>query len=155
MTALPLNAGLFFEDFQTGQKVKSAGRTITEHDIATFAGLSGDFNQIHTDAEFAKSTPFGQRIAHGLMALSFTLLALTGWPLSSHGVGASHFLVGVFGGLQSAGWLSRPASWVQTSSPSAKWVSGNLSNRSLSAIPSTLIWKSWKPRPSLAWEADW
>ncbi|MEI7849299.1 MAG: MaoC/PaaZ C-terminal domain-containing protein [Chloroflexota bacterium] len=70
MSTLPLNSGLFFEDFQPGQKVSSAGRTITEHDIATFAGLSGDFNQIHTDAEFARATQFGQRIAHGLLGLS-------------------------------------------------------------------------------------
>ena len=70
MSALPLNAGLFYEDFQAGQKVRSAGRTVTEHDIAAFAGLSGDFNQIHTDAEFARSTPFGQRVAHGLLGLS-------------------------------------------------------------------------------------
>jgi len=65
-----MNTGLFFEDFQPGQTVNSVGRTVTEHDIATFAGLSGDFNQIHTDAEFARSTPFGQRIAHGLLGLS-------------------------------------------------------------------------------------
>lgn len=70
MSSLPLNTGLVFEDFQIGLKVTSAGRTITEHEISTFAGLSGDFNQIHTDAEFAKSTPFGQRIAHGLLGLS-------------------------------------------------------------------------------------
>jgi acyl dehydratase len=70
MSTLPLNSGLFFEDFQPGQKASSAGRTITEHDIATFAGLSGDFNQIHTDAEFARATQFGQRIAHGLLGLS-------------------------------------------------------------------------------------
>jgi len=70
MSALPLNTGLFFEDFQPGQKVTSVGRTITEHDIVTFAGLSGDFNQIHTDAEYARSTPFGQRIAHGLLGLA-------------------------------------------------------------------------------------
>jgi acyl dehydratase len=70
MSSLPLNTGLFFEDFQPGQKVVSVGRTITEHDIAAFAGLSGDFNQIHTNAEFARSTPFGQRIAHGLLGLS-------------------------------------------------------------------------------------
>ena len=70
MSATTLNSGFYFEDFQPGQKVKSAGRTVTEHDIATFAGLSGDFNQIHTDAEFARSTPFGQRIAHGLLGLS-------------------------------------------------------------------------------------
>ncbi len=65
-----MNTSLFFEDFQPGLKVLTAGRTITEHDIANFAGLSGDFNQIHTDAEFARSTPFGQRIAHGLLGLS-------------------------------------------------------------------------------------
>jgi acyl dehydratase len=63
-------SALFFEDFQPGMKVTSAGRTVTEHDVATFAGLSGDFNQIHTDAEFAKTTPFGQRIAHGLLGLA-------------------------------------------------------------------------------------
>jgi len=70
MSALPLKNGLFFEEFQPGQKVNSAGRTVTEHDIATFAGLSGDFNQIHTDAEFARTTPFGQRISHGLLGLA-------------------------------------------------------------------------------------
>ena len=70
MSTLPLNPGLFFEDFQPGQKVSSVGRTVTEHDIVSFAGLSGDFNMIHTNAEFAKSTPFGQRIAHGLLGLA-------------------------------------------------------------------------------------
>ncbi len=63
-------SALFFEDFQPGLKVTSAGRTITEYEVAAFAGLSGDFNQIHTDAEFAKATPFGRRIAHGLLGLS-------------------------------------------------------------------------------------
>ena len=47
-------------------------RTIAESDIFTFAGLSGDFNQIHTDAEFAKTTPFGQRVAHGLLGVAIT-----------------------------------------------------------------------------------
>ena len=70
MPTLPLSTGLFFEDFQPGQKVSSMGRTVTEHDVVTFAGLSGDFNQIHTDAEFAKSTPFGQRISHGILGLA-------------------------------------------------------------------------------------
>ncbi len=50
-----------------------------------------------------------QRIAHGLMALSFTLLAFTGWPLSSHGVGASHYLVALFGGLEMTGLIHRGA----------------------------------------------
>jgi 3-hydroxybutyryl-CoA dehydratase len=62
--------GLYFEEFEVGQKIISAGRTISESDIISFAGLSGDFNQIHTDAEFSKNTPYGQRIAHGLLGLS-------------------------------------------------------------------------------------
>ena len=70
MSNLPMNAGLFFEDFETGQTGVTATRTVTEHDIVAFAGLSGDFNLIHVDAEFAKTTPFGQRIAHGLLGLA-------------------------------------------------------------------------------------
>jgi acyl dehydratase len=70
MSQLPISTGLFFEDFQVGQKGVSATRTITEYDIMTFAGLTGDFNLIHVDAEFSKKTPFGQRIAHGLLGLS-------------------------------------------------------------------------------------
>ena len=70
MSPLPTPHGLYFEEFQTGQKVVSPGRTITESDIVAFAGLSGDFNQIHTDAEYSQTTPFGQRVAHGLLCLS-------------------------------------------------------------------------------------
>ena len=62
--------GLYFEQFEPGLRVLAAARTITEGDIVTFAGLSGDYNQIHTDVEFSKSTPFGQRVAHGLLVLS-------------------------------------------------------------------------------------
>lgn len=62
--------GMYFEEFEVGQRFISAGRTITESDIVTFAGLSGDYNQIHTDAEFSKETPYGQRIAHGLLVTS-------------------------------------------------------------------------------------
>ncbi len=67
---LPAAHGMYFEEFEVGQKIVSAARTLTESDIVTFAGLSGDYNQIHTDAEFSKGTPFGQRIAHGLLGLS-------------------------------------------------------------------------------------
>ena len=72
--------GMYFEEFQVGQRFVSAGRTITESDIVTFAGLSGDYNQIHTDAEFSKSTPFGQRVAHGLLVTSIAsgLVTLSG-----------------------------------------------------------------------------
>lgn len=62
--------GRYFEEFAVGQSYTSVGRTITEHDVLTFAGLSGDYNQIHTDSEFAKTTPYGQRIAHGLLGLA-------------------------------------------------------------------------------------
>lgn len=62
--------GLYFEEFQVGQHLTSPGRTVTESDVVTFAGLSGDFNQIHTDAEYSKNTPFQARVAHGLLGLS-------------------------------------------------------------------------------------
>jgi acyl dehydratase len=72
--------GLYFEEFETGQKVVSPGRTITESDIVCFAGLSGDYTQIHTDSEFAQNTPFGRRVAHGLLVMSIAsgLAARTG-----------------------------------------------------------------------------
>jgi 3-hydroxybutyryl-CoA dehydratase len=63
-------AGLYFEEFSVGQTVKTAARTVSEDAIFSFAGLTGDYNQIHTDAEFAKNTQFGQRVAHGLLGLS-------------------------------------------------------------------------------------
>lgn len=81
MSPLPSKPrGMYFEEFQAGQKITSAGRTITEADIVAFAGLSGDFTTIHTDAEYSKNTPAGQRIAHGLLVLSVAsgLAAQTG-----------------------------------------------------------------------------
>jgi acyl dehydratase len=65
--------GMYFEEFEVGQRMVSAGRTITEADIVMFAGLTGDYTQIHTDIEFAKGTIFGQRVAHGLLVLTYTL----------------------------------------------------------------------------------
>ncbi len=62
--------GLYFEDFEVGMKVVTAARTIAEADIITFAGLSGDFNQIHTDEVYASNDTFGRRIAHGLLVQS-------------------------------------------------------------------------------------
>jgi acyl dehydratase len=67
---IPANRGLYFEEFEVGQQIITVGRTIAESDIFAFAGISGDFNQIHTDAEFSKNTPFGQRVAHGLLGLA-------------------------------------------------------------------------------------
>jgi 3-hydroxybutyryl-CoA dehydratase len=61
---------LFFDDVTVGQEWKSLGRTVTQADIVNFAGISGDFNPIHVDHEFARSTPFQQPIAHGLLTFS-------------------------------------------------------------------------------------
>ena len=62
--------GLYFEQFEVGSEQISPARTITETDVVIFAGLSGDYTQLHTDEEFAKQTPFGRRIAHGALVLS-------------------------------------------------------------------------------------
>ena len=62
--------GMLFEEFEVGLDIKTAARTITETDIVNFAGLSGDFNFIHTNADAAKDTPFGQRVAHGMLVAS-------------------------------------------------------------------------------------
>lgn len=62
--------GLYFEDFAEGMELETRGRTITEADIVAFAGLSGDYNPMHTNAEYAARTQFGQRVAHGLLGLS-------------------------------------------------------------------------------------
>lgn len=72
--------GMYFEEFEAGQKIISAGRTVTESDIVSFAGLSGDFNQIHVDAQYSKDSLAGQRVAHGLliMAIASGLAAQTG-----------------------------------------------------------------------------
>jgi 3-hydroxybutyryl-CoA dehydratase len=70
MVANPIQHGMWFEEFEIGQQIITPGRTITESDIVSFAGLSGDYNQIHTNAGFAETTPFGQRVAHGLLGLS-------------------------------------------------------------------------------------
>ncbi|WP_158747868.1 MaoC/PaaZ C-terminal domain-containing protein [Acidisphaera sp. L21] len=57
--------GRYFEQFAVDATFRTPGRTITEADIGTFAGLTGDYNPVHTDAEFAATTEFGTRIAHG------------------------------------------------------------------------------------------
>jgi 3-hydroxybutyryl-CoA dehydratase len=68
----------YFEDFTEGMRFLTAARTITEADIVNFAGLSGDFNPIHTNAVHAAGTMFGQRIAHGLLVLSIASGLTTG-----------------------------------------------------------------------------
>jgi acyl dehydratase len=62
----------YFEDCSVGDTHVTPARTITETDVVMFAALSGDYNPLHTDAEFAKTTLFEQRIAHGLLGLAIT-----------------------------------------------------------------------------------
>lgn len=62
--------GLYYEDFEVGVSHVTAARTVTEADVVTFAGVSGDFNPLHTNEEFGKSTPFKGRVAHGVLTLA-------------------------------------------------------------------------------------
>ncbi|VEF48137.1 maoC family protein [Bacillus freudenreichii] len=70
-------------DFGVGQKAQFS-RTITESDLVQFAGLSGDFNPIHVDRQYAEGTFFGERISHGLLTASF-LSRLLGMQLPGPG----------------------------------------------------------------------
>jgi len=62
--------GRYFEEFAPGDKIVTPARTIYQADISQFAGLSGDYNPIHTDDEYCRETPFGAPLAHGLLVLS-------------------------------------------------------------------------------------
>lgn len=61
---------LYLEDLEEGSSWKSPARTITETDIVSFAGMTGDYDPLHVDHEFASQTPYGKPIAHGLLGLS-------------------------------------------------------------------------------------
>jgi len=63
----PTRRGFWFEEFEPGLVVESPGRTITEADVVNFAGLSGDYTELHTNEEYASATPFRHRIAHGML----------------------------------------------------------------------------------------
>ena len=90
-TGVPKPRGMYFEDFEVGQTLTTGRRTVTSTDIVNFACLSGDFNDVHTNHEYAKATPFGEPIAHGPLVFAIaaglnyasgmndgTLLALLG-----------------------------------------------------------------------------
>jgi acyl dehydratase len=61
---------LYFDDLNVGDEWVSPRRTVTEADVVAFACLSGDFNPIHVDHEFARKTPFGRPVAHGLLGMA-------------------------------------------------------------------------------------
>ena len=65
--------GKFFEDFEVGQKMVTRGRTITESDIVQFGTLTGDFNPMHFDADYMQDHMLGQRVAHGMLTISYAI----------------------------------------------------------------------------------
>jgi 3-hydroxybutyryl-CoA dehydratase len=68
-----MNFSAPFEDLPVGASFTSRGRTVTEADVVGFAGLTGDWHPQHSDAEWASSSPFGERIAHGMLVLSMAV----------------------------------------------------------------------------------
>jgi acyl dehydratase len=63
-------APLYFEDVEVGLRFETPGRTVTEADLVAFAGVSGDFNPLHSDAVYAAQSIYGERIAHGALVLA-------------------------------------------------------------------------------------
>ncbi|MCA9265496.1 MAG: hypothetical protein KDA60_16665 [Planctomycetales bacterium] len=68
---------LYFDDVEVGQTWSSGGRTVTETDVVMFAGLTGDYNPLHVDDEFAKNTPYRQRFG---ISDAVVLGTRRGWP---------------------------------------------------------------------------
>ena len=64
---------LDFDALEGGERFVTRGRTITESDLVSFATLTGDFHPQHTDAEWAATSRFGERIAHGMMVMSYAI----------------------------------------------------------------------------------
>jgi acyl dehydratase len=74
---------LFFEDFSSGAQRETVGRTITETDVVLHAGQTGDFYPHHMDAEWCKTQPFGQRMAHGTLVFSVAV-GMTAGAINPH-----------------------------------------------------------------------
>jgi len=75
--------GYHFDELTVGQSAETT-RTVTAADIEAFAAVSGDTNPVHLDEAYAKSTVFGERIAHGMLAASY-ISALLGVKLPGRG----------------------------------------------------------------------
>jgi len=73
--------GRYFEDFKVGEVLVTGRRTVEGGDVSRFAGLTGDFNPLHTDEVFASQSPFGARVAHGILTLAVSngQQNLSGW----------------------------------------------------------------------------
>src|SRR5438093_12393757 len=73
--------GRYFEDFKVGEMLTTSRRTVEGGDVSRFAGVTGDLNPLHTDEVFAQQTPFGARVAHGILTLAVSngQQNLSGW----------------------------------------------------------------------------
>jgi 3-hydroxybutyryl-CoA dehydratase len=71
--ALWREAPPYFDDLRIGDAMESSGRTVTEYDVVSFASLTGDWHPQHADAAWAAESPFGRRIAHGMLVISYAL----------------------------------------------------------------------------------
>ena len=88
----------YYEDYQIGQEFISPGRTVTEADIVAYAGISGDYSQLHISQEHARKTQFGQRVAHGLLGLTIAQGLETWTDIGNYdvlGYGIPNFLLDV------------------------------------------------------------
>jgi len=65
--------GMYFEEFEQGATMRTRGRTVTEADVVNFAGVTGDFNPLHTSQTYAQTTAFERRIAHGMLSVSYAV----------------------------------------------------------------------------------
>ena len=63
--------GYRYADLFVGMAFRSPGRTITDADLVAFAGLTGDYSELHTSDVYAKSSQFGRRVAHGMLGLAY------------------------------------------------------------------------------------
>jgi acyl dehydratase len=94
-----MSGEMFFEDYVTGAARETTGRTITEADVVLHAGQTGDFYPHHMDAEWCKTQPFGQRMAHGTLVFSvgvgMTAGAINPWAMS-YGYDRLRFVKPVF-----------------------------------------------------------
>lgn len=79
-------ASMFFDDFETGQTFDSPGRTVTDTDLSLFCMLSGDWHPIHSDEEFARTTPFGRRIVGGVFGIAVVTGMMSRWGMFEESV---------------------------------------------------------------------
>jgi acyl dehydratase len=78
-----MTADQYFEEYREGEQRTTTGRTITEADIVLHAGQTGDFYPHHMDAEWCKTQPFGQRMAHGTLVFSIAV-GMTAGAINPH-----------------------------------------------------------------------